>query len=61
MPRERYEDAGKRINELKEEITKVITDTNISSDQRRDLRDFLESNLNYWQGVIRGEDPNTTV
>ena len=35
MPDERYEDASRRINELKEEINHVIADTTISSRQRK--------------------------
>jgi len=57
----RYEDASSRINELKEEIKKVITDTTIDSRQRKELREVLENNLSHWQGVIRGDGADTPV
>ena len=57
----RYEDASRRINELKEEIKKVITDTTIDSRQRKELREFLEKNLSHWQAVIRGDGADTPV
>lgn len=56
MPDERYEDASRRIDELKEEITRVMSDTTIDSRQRKELREFLESNLTQWQRIIRGDD-----
>ena len=56
-----YKDASRQINELKEEIKNVITDTTIDSRQRKELREFLEKNLSHWQGVIRGDDADTTV
>ena len=56
MPDGRYEDASRRIDELKEEITRVISDTTIDSRQRKELREFLESNLAQWQGIVRGDD-----
>jgi len=61
MPDRRYEDASRRINELKEEIKNVITDTTIDSRQRKELREFLEKNLSHWQAVIRGDGADTPV
>ena len=56
-----FQDASRRINELKEEIKNVITDATIDSRKRKELREFLENNLSHWQAVIRGDGADTPV
>ena len=56
LPDGRYEDARRRIDELREEITNMISDNTIDSRQKKELKEFLESNLAHWQGIIRGDD-----
>lgn len=56
LPDGRYEDARRRIDELKEEFRNVVTDNTIDSRQKQELTEFLKSNLALWQGIIRGDD-----
>ena len=61
MPDKQFEDASRRIDEIVEKLTNVITNTTITSREKEEMKKVLKRNLAHWQGFIRGEGDEDTA